>query len=59
MEAETLDIKDFKNIEDLGEQRYHTASVLQYRKWRCTECGKRFTKASQAKNHKCSTKYYK
>jgi len=54
-----MDIKDFKNIEDIDSKRGYTPSVLQFRKWRCKVCGKRFTTTGQAKNHKCSTKYLK
>lgn len=54
-----MNIKAFKNIEDIESQRAFTPGLKQFRKWRCKECGKRFTTAGNAKNHECSIKYLK
>ena len=53
-----MDIKDFKNIENIDSTRSFTPSVKQFRPWKCKLCNTRFSTAGQAKNHKCSTKYY-
>jgi tRNA(Ile2) C34 agmatinyltransferase TiaS len=54
-----MNISEFKNIENIEAQRVFSPSILQFRKYKCKECGKRFTNAGRAKNHKCSTKYLK
>jgi hypothetical protein len=54
-----MDIKSFKNIENISSQRAFTPNIKQFRPWKCKECNKRFATAGQAKNHKCSIKYLK